>query len=93
MKITREDHGKKGVFTIFKEDEQIGKMTYTWAGKDKFIIDHTEVDDGHEGNGYGKMLVMEAVSFARAENLKIMPLCPFAKKVFDKNSDLEDVAF
>ena len=91
--ITQEDRGNKGQFTLLKDDQQIGMMTYSWSGDDKFIIDHTEVDDGHEGNGYGKKLVMKAVEFAREKNVKILPLCPFAKRVFDKNSDLDEIRF
>lgn len=36
---------------------------------------------------------MAAVDFARAQQLKIMPLCPFAKSVFDKEPSLADVLF
>ena len=93
MEITREDFGNKGQFVIRKDNQEIGKMTYSWSGEDKFIIDHTEVNDNHEGSGYGKQMVMEAVKFARENNVKILPLCPFAKHIFDKNRDLEDVRF
>ncbi|AXG71110.1 GCN5-related N-acetyl-transferase [Kordia sp. SMS9] len=93
MEITRNDYGKKGQFTLRENDQQIGKMTYTWAGESKFIIDHTEVDDNREGNGFGKKMVMEAVKFARENTIKILPLCPFAKRVFEKNKDIQDVEF
>ena len=72
---------------------QAGEMTYTWAGADKFIIDHTEVDDAFSGQGVGKQLVMAAVDFARTKHVKILPLCPFAKSVFDKEPSIEDVLF
>ncbi len=68
-------------------------MTYTWAGPGKFIIDHTEVSPEFNGKGVGKQLVMAAVAYARAERVKIMPLCPFAQSVFDKNPDIKDVLF
>lgn len=92
-KIEQEDNGKKGRFTIYEKDIIAGHMTYAWAGKDKFIIDHTEVNRNFAGKGYGKQLVEEAVEFARANHLKILPLCTFAKKVFDKDSSLSDVRF
>ena len=66
-------------------------MTYVWAGANKIIIDHTEVDDSLRGQGAGKSLVMEAVNFARAEKIKILPLCPYAKSVFDKTEEIRDV--
>lgn len=39
------------------------------------------------------MLVMSAVDFARANNIKIMPLCPFAKAQFEKDASIQDVKF
>lgn len=68
-------------------------MTFTWAGENKFIIDHTGVEEKFGGKGFAKDLVMAGVSFARENSLKIIPLCPYAKKVFDKNDTLTDVKF
>lgn len=93
MNIEQTDNGKKGAFTAMSEGVQAGEMTYTWAGADKFIIDHTEVDDDFAGQGVGKQLVMAAVDFARAKHVKILPLCPFAKSVFDKEPSIGDVLF
>lgn len=92
-KIEREDNGKKGRFVISENGELAGEMTYTWAGISKFIIDHTEVKEKFGGNGFGKKLVMEAVGLARANHVKILPLCPFAKAVFDKIEEIQDVRF
>lgn len=91
MKIEIQDDGKKGAFAAMENDVQAGLMTYTWAGNDKFIIDHTEVNPDFSGQGVGKKMVMSAVEFAREKDLKIIPLCPFAKSVFDKVAEIRDV--
>ena len=70
--------------------ERLAEMSYTVAGS-RVIIDHTDVDDRLRGKGAGKRLVRAAVEWARAENQKLMPLCPFAKSVFDKTADYSDV--
>ncbi|WP_343701066.1 GNAT family N-acetyltransferase [Chitinophaga sp.] len=93
MNIQQTDNGKKGSFRALSNNVQAGEMTYTWAGTDKFIIDHTDVDEAFAGQGVGKQLVMAAVGFAREKGVKIMPLCPFARSVFDKDASLEDVLF
>jgi predicted GNAT family acetyltransferase len=36
-------------------------------------------------------MVTAAIEMAREKNLKIIPLCPFAKSVFDKNLEFRDV--
>lgn len=91
MNIKRQDDGKKGAFAAMEENVQAGLMTYTWAGNDKFIIDHTEVDPDFGGQGVGKKMVMAAVEFARENDFKIIPLCPFAKSVFEKVAEIRDV--
>jgi uncharacterized protein len=91
MEIQQTDDGKKGAFYIEEHGERLAEMTYVWAGESKFIIDHTEVSDKLAGKGTGKQLVAKAVEFARAKGLKIMPLCPFANKVFKKTPEYQDV--
>ncbi len=91
MNIERKDDGKKGAFVAMENEIQAGMMTYVWAGENKFIIDHTEVNPDFGGQGVGKKMVMAAVEFARKNNLKITPLCPFAKSVFDKVEEIRDV--
>lgn len=82
---------KVGTFFIEVNGKQEALMTFVFAGDDKIIIDHTEVYPKSNGKGFGKMMVEKAIAFARENNLKIMPLCPFAKSVFDKNPQFNDV--
>lgn len=92
MEILNQDDGRKGKFYIEKDGKVLAEMTYVWAGK-KFIIDHTEVGEELASMGIGKKLVHAAVEMAREKSIKILPLCPFAKKVFDKTEDYKDVLF
>lgn len=91
IEVKREDDGKKGRFVIYEAGQLAGELTYVWAGDEKLIIDHTEVFEGYSGKGYAKQLVMEAAAFAQDNNLKIVPLCPYANSVFIKDPDLADL--
>jgi predicted GNAT family acetyltransferase len=93
MEVIQENNSKNGAFIAQIDGQEAGRMSYTWAGNDKIIIDHTEVGDAYGGLGVGKNMLMQAVSFARNEKIKIMPLCPFAKSVFDKDESIHDVLF
>lgn len=73
-----------------RDGERLAEMSYTVAGT-RVIIDHTDVDDRLRGSGAGKKLVQAAVEWARAENARLMPLCPFARSVFDKTPEFSDV--
>jgi predicted GNAT family acetyltransferase len=57
----------------------------------RVILDHTDVDERLRGTGAGRKLVAAAVEWARAEHTHLMPLCPFARSVFDKTPDYSDV--
>lgn len=81
----------KGAFIVEGDNERLAEMTYTHAGDTMVIIDHTYVSDALKGQGVGKQLVLAAVAWLRETRLKVIPLCPFAKSVFDRDPDLADV--
>ncbi len=91
MKIEFEQTGSKGKFYIEEGGTRLAEMTFTKAGDALLIIDHTDVNDALRGTGAGKKLVAEAVDYARKNKLHILPLCPFAKSVFDKTPEYADV--
>ncbi len=83
--------GGKGIFYVGQDGAMLAEMVYTKPSEDKMIIEHTEVDDSLAGKGVGKQLLNAAVDYARKHNMKIIPLCPFAKSVFDKVAEIRDV--
>lgn len=89
--VQLETNNKNGSFYIEIDGKLAAKMTFVYAGNDKIIIDHTEVNEAYNSKGFGKQMVAQAVAFAREKNLKIIPLCPFAKKVFEKTPEYQDV--
>lgn len=91
MDIQHTADEKGGRFFIQGDQKELAQMTYVWAGSDRIIIDHTEVDVSLKGQGAGNQLVAAAIAKARAEGFKIVPLCPFAKAVIAKNGSYGDV--
>jgi len=91
MEIQHINTENKGLFKAVSNEKEAGRMTYSWAGSDKFIIDHTEVNPEFNGQGVGKKMVLAAVDYARENNLKIIALCPFAKAMFEKKPEIRDV--
>jgi uncharacterized protein len=91
MDIKQIEHGSKGGFVIEKDNKRLAEMTYSKAGDKLIIIDHTDVSDELRGQGAGQQLVMKAVEYARNNHIKILPLCPFARSLFDKTPEIADV--
>lgn len=93
MEIKHFNDGKKGHFIALDNESEAGKITFTFAGTNKIIIDHTEVNDNYRGKNIGKTILNYIIQHSRDNGIKILPLCPFAKSVFDKTPDWSDVLF
>ncbi|MCB9046328.1 MAG: N-acetyltransferase [Chitinophagales bacterium] len=94
MNVQHEGNDKKARFFLEENGKRIALMDYVYAGTDKFIIQHTEVDSAYEGRGLGKILVDAAVEMAREKGLSIIPLCPFANALFRKRrEEYQDVTY
>ena len=88
--IHRDEGETKGRYS-YSADAHTAEMTYSRLGPSRIIIDHTGVPDAFRGQGVGVALVARAVADARAEGVKITPLCPFAAAQFRRNPDWHDV--
>ena len=88
--IEHEESGHRGAFFLRQDGKRLAELTYTVAGT-RVILDHTDVDAALRGTGAGAKLVAAAVDWARAGNRKLLPLCPYARSVFDKTPEYADV--
>lgn len=93
MEIQHNNQSEKGSFKALENNKEIGTLNYRWKGDNIISVDHTEVIPEFEGKGIAKELLMEAVEFARQKSLKIQPNCSYAKRVFEKSSEIQDVLY
>ena len=80
-----------GDLRFYKKDENenlICEITYFVEDSSMIVIDRTFVDDNYRGQGIAAQLVEHVVEMAREENKKIIPRCPFAKGILERNSSL-----
>ena len=91
MLIQQKYNGHKGMFYVGEQSDRLAEMVYTMPAPNKMIIEHAGVSDALRGKNVGYQLVRTAVEYARANNIKIIPLCPFARSVFDKKPEFADV--
>ncbi len=54
---------------------------------DRLVLVHTEVPDELGGRGIGGQLVRAALEKAAAEDLTVVPLCPFARSWLERHPD------
>ncbi len=85
--------GTKSFYVGDSEEKPLAEMTFVPSGANIVIIDHTYVSDELNGQGVGKLLLKELVDWARKEDKKIMPLCPYAKAQMEKNKEYHDIIY
>jgi predicted GNAT family acetyltransferase len=83
LKLNEKNHGG---FYIMDGDEELGEMEISIAG-DKLTVYHTEVSPKLEGKGFAKKLLATMVDYARKNDLKVVPLCPFVSAQFKRHPD------
>ena len=88
--VEREDSETGGRYIVHLDGLE-AEMTYSRAGKTILIIDHTDVPKELGGRGVGQRMLQQLIADARTDNLKIIPLCPFAKAQFDNHPEWADI--
>ncbi len=69
----------------------IGKITYIRVGIDKLIIDYTNVEPEYRNQDIGLTLVRSVANMAREQKRHVITLCPFARAMFNKHSEFDDI--
>lgn len=69
----------------------LAELTYTMPDANHATLDHTMVDASLRHQGIGRKLVDAAVAWARTSNVKLTPVCSYARKVFESEPSLADV--
>ncbi len=91
MEFTHNEGGAKGLFELFKDGECIANMTYSRIDANNIIVNHTAVHPSQKGKGTGKRIVSEMVAWCRANDQKVLVLCPFTKGVIERIPEYQDI--
>ena len=90
-KIVFKDNSVFGEVQLFATGKKAGKMDISVADG-KLRVYHTEVNSEYEGRGFSKLLLGQLVSYARENDLRIIPLCPYVLSQFRRHpADYADV--
>lgn len=86
--IVKGDHK----FYIGKDEKNpIAEITYKVESNNVINVDHTYVSDELRGQGIAGKLVKVMTDFAREENLKIIPTCPYVKNKMEDTPAYHDL--
>ena len=84
--------GNGGFITMHKGDTEVGRLTYTiFPEQDKLVISFVNIYREFEGQGLGKIIIKNAIDFARKNDWKIYPHCSYANTVMHRMDDVKDI--
>ncbi|HEX2576010.1 MAG TPA: GNAT family N-acetyltransferase [Aquihabitans sp.] len=89
IRRSTDDHGE-GRYTILVDGQPAGELDYRTI-EGRRAPTHTGVRDRYEGQGLAAQLVRRALDDARAEDQRIVPLCPYVASYLEKHPDDEDL--
>jgi predicted GNAT family acetyltransferase len=85
------DNRRRGKFYIEEEGKQVAEMV-VGLSETTLTVYHTEVDPSMEGKGLAKKMLDAMVSYAREEQLQVMPLCEYVHLQFRRHpEDFADI--
>jgi predicted GNAT family acetyltransferase len=80
------DNPELGRYELRSDGELVGYSEYRPAGEN-VIVAHTEIEEGHEGEGLGSILVAEVLHAIRDAGKMVIPVCPFTAAFIARHPD------
>ncbi len=85
------DHDQSANRFVARLDSGEAELAYIERGERILDLVHTQVPPAARGEGVGDQLVARAVEFAEANDLRIVPSCPFVRQWMSEHPEHSDV--
>ena len=70
--------------------DQIAMVKYI-LGSSEIIFTHTEVPEEFEGHGVASKIAKVAVEYAKAQGMRIRPLCPYMSAYIKRHPEYQSI--
>jgi predicted GNAT family acetyltransferase len=77
-------------YEIALDHEVVGFLAYHRTPQALALV-HTEIEDGHEGEGLGSELIRAVLDRARAQRTAVLPFCPFVRGFIERHEEYLDL--
>lgn len=84
------DNPERRRYEITVDGVLAGFAQYVRKGR-RIIFVHTEIDDAYEGHGLGSQVAKGALDDARAQQLAVVPVCPFIERYIERHPEYRDL--
>ena len=88
VSIEREELNGNHEFVLRVDGQRLGFLEYTRPDVGVMRIEYVEVSPELRGTGLGRQLVEKAVAFAKDSQLRVVPICSYARAVITRDPAL-----
>ena len=88
--MTQTVQHRDGEFFVEREGRRIAELAYAMKGASA-VANHTWVDPQFRGGTLARDLVEALATWARAQGHKVLPVCPYVRRVFDEDPRYSDL--
>jgi uncharacterized protein len=89
--IRHEQNKSNGIFYLTEKRERKAYLTYTEQPEKVFQLTHTFVSDDLRGQGIASRLAKHVMEYVLANNLKVVPICPYIIKWLENKAEYKDL--
>ena len=86
------DNPERRRFEVRDGRKVLGWTTYEQTSH-LIVFHHTEVKPRYEGLGLGSLLVRTTLDHVRAQEMRVLPLCPFVNGWIERHPDYADLVY
>jgi predicted GNAT family acetyltransferase len=84
------DNPESERYELRADDEVVGVLEYRGGGARRALT-HTEIFEGHEGQGLAQHLIGAVLDDLRSQELHVVPICPFVKRFLQQRPEYQDL--
>jgi predicted GNAT family acetyltransferase len=88
--MTTEVHRHERGYEVTVDGRHAG-LAVVRLERDAVVFTHTEIEPAFEGKGIGSVLVKGALDDVRAQDKRVVPLCPFVAGYIDRHPQHADL--
>lgn len=86
---TRHDPAERKFFAVVDGEE--ARLDYAPTGERTLDYRHTFVPERLRSRGIGEHLVKDALDHAREHGTRVIPTCPFVRRIIERNPEYSDL--
>lgn len=91
IEIKHKHEDSEGEFYYEENGVRLAYLSYHMEAGKWLRAEHTVVDPSLGGRGIAKLLLEKTIEFVKANNFKIVPICPFVDAQIKKNPEWQNL--